>query len=70
MNTSNAVSQLQLQSSKAISQSPIPPPLIPPSSKSLSKAQVLGCYYCGDHSHWVIYCPEILENYRGCCFKC
>ena len=70
MNTSNAVSQLQLQSSKAISQSPIPPPLIPPSSKSLSKAQVLGCYYCGDHSHWVIYCPEIPENYRGCCFKC
>ena len=70
MNTSNAVSQLQLQSSKAISQSPIPPPLIPPSSKSLSKAQVLGCYYCGDHSHWVIYCPKIPENYRGCCFKC
>ena len=70
MNTSNAVSQLQLQSSKAISQSPIPPPLIPLSSKSLSKAQVLGCYYCGDHSHWVIYCPEIPENYRGCCFKC
>jgi len=70
MNTSNAVSQLQLQSSKAILQSPIPPPLIPPSSKSLSKAQVLGCYYCGDHSHWVIYCPEIPENYRGCCFKC
>ena len=70
MNTSNAVSQLQLQSSKAISQSPIPPPLIPPSSKSLSKAQVLGCYYCGDYSHWVIYCPEIPENYRGCCFKC
>ena len=70
MNTSNAVSQLQLQSSKAISQSPIPPPLIPPSSKSLSKAQVLGCYYCSDHSHWVIYCPEIPENYRGCCFKC
>ena len=70
MNTSNAVSQLQLQSSKAISQSPIPPPLILPSSKSLSKAQVLGCYYCSDHSHWVIYCPEIPENYRGCYFKC